>query len=157
MSRLAIADLLLRDPAALIIVKATVVLTLAGAAAAAARGSSAARRHMIWFAALASCVWLVLSSPVVPAIVVHSPLLARDAGTTVHPTGSPSEVVLHPPRVSAHFQPAQIVRHSSDRSIPRPSHPLVALWILGCVALVLRHAIGFAGATSIDRFAQETL
>lgn len=74
MSRLAFADLLLRDGAALVIVKATVVLALASAAAAAAKGFSAARRHTL-----------------------------------------------------------------SARSIPLPSHPLVALWIIGCAALLVRH------------------
>src|ERR1051325_11342806 len=61
MNRLALADLLLRDAAALVVVKATIVLALASAAAFAAKGFSAARRHMVWLVALSSCVWLVLT------------------------------------------------------------------------------------------------
>ncbi len=65
------AESLLRDPAGLLILKATVVLTLACTAVGLAKGFTAARRHMGWLVALSSCVWLVLSSPLVPAITIH--------------------------------------------------------------------------------------
>lgn len=157
MSRLAFADLLLRDAAALVIVKATVVLALASAAAAAAKGFSAARRHTLWLVALSSCVWLVLSSPVVPAIRIHAPMLAERVvtvavrPTAAAPTSAGNTTVANASRVWERFPSTETVWRSSTRSIPLPSHPLIALWIIGCVALLVRHAVGFVGATRLAR------
>jgi hypothetical protein len=72
----AFVSLVLQDAAALVIVKATVVLALATAAALAGKRFSATRRHLLWLAALSSCVWLVPSSPVVPAMIIHTPMLS---------------------------------------------------------------------------------
>jgi beta-lactamase regulating signal transducer with metallopeptidase domain len=157
MSRLAFADLLLRDPAALLIIKATVILALASGAAAALNGFSAARRHMLWLVALASCVWLALSSPVMPAIMIHTPMLAQNVVMTAAPptvVASPrssSATAAGSPRVRDRFANTQGVRRVSLPSIPLPSHPLIALWIVGCVVLLIRHAIGFVGAMRLAR------
>jgi beta-lactamase regulating signal transducer with metallopeptidase domain len=156
MSRLAVVDLLLRDAGALLIVKATVVLALAIAAATTAKGFSAARRHMLWLVALSSCVWLVLSSSVVPAIVIHTPMLAQTVVTSAAPSiaaaaSSLNGTVADASGASERFPAGDIVRRSAARSIPLPSHPLVALWILGCVVLLVRHIIGFAGAARLAR------
>jgi beta-lactamase regulating signal transducer with metallopeptidase domain len=156
MSRLAFADLLLRDPAALVILKATVVLTLTSAAAVAAKGFSAARRHMLWLVALSSCVWLVVSSPVVPAIVIRTPMLAQTiVETAARPTAAVSNVssamMANASRGRERFPRMQTVRRSTLQSIPLPSHPFIALWFIGCVALLVRHAIGFVGAMRLAR------
>ncbi|HTE44053.1 MAG TPA: M56 family metallopeptidase [Gemmatimonadaceae bacterium] len=156
MSWLAFASPLLRNAAALMIVKATVVLALASAAAVAAKGFSAARRHMLWLVALSSCVWLVLSSPVVPAIVIHAPLLARSVVATPAPStarvpnvGRP--MIANTSRVRERFPNTHAVRRWTLQSMPLPSHPFIALWIIGCVALLVRHAAGFVGATRLAR------
>lgn len=156
MSRLALADLLLRDAAALVIMKATVVLTLTSAAAVVARGLSAAHRHALWLAALSSCVWLVLSSPVVPAIVLHTPMLAPNVVATADPSTSAAVsshhgAVANASRASERFPAGQTVRRSRIRSMPVPSHPLIALWIIGSIALLVRHAIAWAGAARLAR------
>src|SRR5689334_17680608 len=101
MSRLAFADLLLRDAAALLVIKATLVLALASGAAAALHGLSAARRHVLWLVALASCVWLVASSPLVPAITIHTPMLAQSVLIT-----APRRMVVARPSSSSATTPA---------------------------------------------------
>lgn len=156
MSRLAIVDLLLRDAAALLIVKATVVLALATAAAAAAKGFSAARRHLLWLVALLSCVGLVLSSPLVPAIMIRMPMLAQGVTIGARPTAaavpsSHNASAANASRVWRRFPAIETVRRSPVRSVPLPRHPLIALWIIGSVALLGRHAIGFVGATRLAR------
>jgi beta-lactamase regulating signal transducer with metallopeptidase domain len=157
MKTLMLANLILRDAAALLIVKATVVLALASVAAAAAQGFSAARRHMLWLVALLSCVWLVLSSPVVPAVMIHTPVLAQEVVTVAaRPTAaafpsSRSATAANISRAAARFPTAKTVRRFPARSIPVPSHPLIALWIIGCVALLVRHAVGFVGAARLAR------
>jgi beta-lactamase regulating signal transducer with metallopeptidase domain len=157
MSRLAFADLLLRDAAALVIVKATVVLALATAAAAAAKGFSAARRHMLWLVALSSCVWLVLSSPVVPAIMIHTPMLAQNVVTiAARPTAAvPPSLrgvpVANASRARERFPATETLQRSPARSIPLPSHPLIALWLIGFVALLVRHAVGLVGTARLAR------
>jgi beta-lactamase regulating signal transducer with metallopeptidase domain len=157
MSRLAFADLVLRDAAALVIVKATIVLALASGAAMAAHGFSAARRHMLWLVALSSCVWLVLSSPVVPAIIIHTPMLAQNVVVTAPPPTTAalpragSAKMASTPRVRGRFASTEGVRRTPLRPIPLPNHPLIALWIIGCIALLVRHAIGFVGATRLAR------
>jgi beta-lactamase regulating signal transducer with metallopeptidase domain len=157
MSRLAFADLLLRDAAALLIIKATVVLALASCAAAALQGLSAARRHMLWLVALASCVWLVVSSPLVPAMTIHAPMLAQSVviaaprpTAVAHPSSTRATTAASPePR--ARFANTEGVRRASLTPIPLASHPLIALWIIGCVVLLARHAIGFVGAVKLAR------
>ena len=157
MSRLAFANLLLGDPAALLIAKATVVLALASAAAVATQGFSAARRHMLWLVALLSCVWLVLSSPVVPAIMIHTPMLAQTVvtiaarPTAAAPPSSRSATVANTSRVWERSPATESVRRFPVQSIPLPSHPLIALWIVGFVALLVRHAVGFVGVARLAR------
>jgi beta-lactamase regulating signal transducer with metallopeptidase domain len=128
---------------ALLIAKATLVLCLAITAAAIARDFSAARRHLIWLIALSSCVWLVASSPVMPRIVIHT--------TAAAPTVSSRSVTIadQPPIAS-------MVHRPSARSIPLPAHPLIALWIIGCVALLARYAAGFIGTSRLARRASAT-
>jgi beta-lactamase regulating signal transducer with metallopeptidase domain len=156
MSRLAFADVLLRDAAGLLIVKATLVLTLANVAAAVMRSCSAARRHTLWLITLLSCVWLALSSSLLPAIMIRTPMLAQKVvGAAVPPNAAVAPVLrsatsLTARRVRERFPSAQAARRP-HLSIPLPSHPLIALWIVGCVALVVRHAIGFVGATRLAR------
>jgi hypothetical protein len=143
MSRVAFADLLLRDAAALLIIKATVVLALASGAAAALQGLSAARRHMLWLVALASCVWLVVSSPLVPAITIHTPMLAQSVVIT-----APQPVAVAGPsarnatpaasaELPERFANTEGARRASLTPIPLASHPLIALWIIGCLVLLL--------------------
>ena len=157
MNPIAFSNLILRDAAALLIVKATVVMALASVAAVAAQGFSAARRHMLWLVALSSCVWLVLSSPVVPAIMIHTPMLAQKAvtiaarPTAASPPSSRDRTVANASRVAMRFAAAEAVQRLPVRSIPLPSHPLIALWIIGCVALLVRHAVGFVGAARLAR------
>jgi beta-lactamase regulating signal transducer with metallopeptidase domain len=157
MNPLTLANLILRDAAALLIVKATVVLALASVAAAAAQGFSAARRHMLWLVALLSCVWLVLSSPVVPAVMIHTPVLAQEVvAVAARPTAaafpsSRSATMANISRAAERFPAAKTAWHLPARPIPLPSHPLIALWIIGCAALLVRHAVGFAGAARLAR------
>ena len=158
MSRFTFADLLLRNPAALVIVKATVVLALATAANAAAKHLfSAAVRHMVWLVSLASCVWLALSSPVAPAITIHTPMLAQSVVTTVEPPTAPARprsrrtTVANTSRLQPPLSTIKPVRGSPARSIPVPSHPFIALWIIGCAALLVRHAVGFGGTARLAR------
>ena len=113
---------------------------------------------MLWLVALSSCVWLVLSSPVVPAIMIHTPMLAQEVVATAAPPAAAarprSRGVDGGERVWAGQRAShatQAVRRSSARSMPLPSHPLIALWIVGCVALLVRHAIGFVGAMRLAR------
>jgi beta-lactamase regulating signal transducer with metallopeptidase domain len=132
-------------------------LVLASAAAVAAKRLSAARRHMLWLAALLSCVWLALSSPLVPAIMIHTPMLAQAVvGTATPPTAAAvpnvgSAMLANAPRVRERLPSTPAVRRSTLPSIPLPSHPFIALWIIGCVALLVRHAVGFLGASRLAR------
>lgn len=157
MNQFAFADLLFRDAAALVIMKTTVVLVLASGAAMAAKGFSAARRHMLWLVALSSCAWLALASPLAPAIVIHAPILAVSAVTpaTRRTVGSPPPsrgiVGANTSGVRERFPIAEARRRPALGSIPLPSHPLIAIWIVGCLVLLARDAIGFAGATRLGR------
>jgi beta-lactamase regulating signal transducer with metallopeptidase domain len=156
MSRLALADLLLRDPAAFVLVKVTVLLALASGAAAVATRFSAARRHMLWLVALSSCVWLVVSSPIVPEIMIRTSLLAREAVVTApRPTAAALPIAGSATTVSSRgrepFTNTEGVQRASLRSIPLSNHPVVALWIIGCVVLLVRHVIGFVGMTRLAR------
>lgn len=157
MTRLAFADLLLRDAAALVILKATAVLIVATVAAMAARGSSAARRHMIWLAALSSCAWLVVSSPIVPTIPIRAPMLAGSAFTPASRSTSaafPRSGITATPNASlARESFPQIVapRPTSPGSIPTPRHPLIAIWIIGGLVLLSRHAVALTRAIQLAR------
>jgi len=157
MSRFAFADLLLGDAAALLIIKATVVLALASGAAAALNGLSAARRHMLWLVALASCVWLAVSSPLVPAITIHAPMLAQSVVITaprpmaVARPSSSSATTPASAELRKQFANTESVRRPSLAPIPLASHPLIALWIIGCFVLLARHAFGFVGAMKLAR------
>ena len=148
MSARSLADVL-DNPAGFLVIEATVVLAMACVVAGLAKKLSAARRHLLFVVALSSCAWLVLSSPVVPAIVIHAPILARNAGATrarttdiapAHANIATAAQMLRVPRQSAN---AQIARGVLWRPIRRPSHPLIVLWIVGCLAMVCRDAIGF--------------
>src|SRR5579871_2377264 len=86
MTALSMAGALLRDPFALLLTKVTLVLMLASGVAAVATGFSAARRHTLWLAALASCIWLALSSPVAPAILIRAPVLPPTDPPSASPT-----------------------------------------------------------------------
>jgi beta-lactamase regulating signal transducer with metallopeptidase domain len=155
MSRLAFMNLLLGDAAALIVVKATLVLALAIAVATAAKGLSAARRHLLWLAALSSCVWLALSSALVPATVIHTRLVAPKVVTAsslppaVAPGSAPSTGVANASDRSAASAPTDSVRPSPTRPTPVSRHLVIAAWIIGCLALLLRHASGLAGTMRV--------
>lgn len=156
MSTLSVADALLRDPAALLLTKVTVVLILASGVAAVAKGFSAARRHILWFTALSSCVCLALSSPIVPTIMIHTPLLAPRTNSAPVPstvgavTGSVS-AISRSPRSGDPPTSARSVRRAPMASIPLPAHPLLALWIVGCMALLARDVFGWTRAMQLAR------
>jgi len=153
MNRLALVDLL-RDPAALVILKATLVLSVASVAGAGMKRFSAARRHMVWLVALASCAWLVLSSPVVPAIVIHTPMLARSVfEVAARPIAEATPVAqsasaVNASRASAHLPATNVAQRRSGHM---PKHPLIALWVIGFAALLARHVIGFVGTMRLAR------
>src|SRR5690349_9937898 len=135
MSRAALTDLLLRDPAALIVVKATFVLALASAAAVAAKGFSAARRHTLWLVTLCSCVWLLMSARLVPAVVLHTAVLGPttvvETPEAAAPSPAPPRATPRAPSAPTAFAHHHTARTSSSRSIPLSNHPLVAVWIVG--------------------------
>jgi beta-lactamase regulating signal transducer with metallopeptidase domain len=151
---------LLGNPAGLLITKVTIVLTAACVASALAKELSAARRHLLFVAALSSCVWLALSSPLVPAIVIHAPI---SPGSVVA-AASPSSIVAHSTSsgdampglraTEARFASTRGARRVGRWPIPSPSHPLFVFWVIGCVVLLGRHAIGLAAALRLARRAR---
>ena len=46
---------------------------------------------------------------------------------------------------------SDVLRRPTVDSIPWPSHPLIALWIVGTLVLLIRHAIAYLGATRLAR------
>lgn len=157
MSRLAFAELLFRDPAALLIGKTTVVLILASGAAIAARHCSAARRHLLWLFALTSCAWLVVASPIAPEILIRVPIPAKSAftrasrPTSVASTNSGIISILSTLPASGQSTRVDAPPRPSRGSIPTPRHLLMAIWIVGCVVLLSRHAVALARAIQLAR------
>lgn len=152
MSWSAFADVLLRNDAALLIVKVTVVLAFAGGAALAAHRASAARRHMVWFAALGSCAWLVLSSPIVPSVVIHARVLASPSvpATTAANVGR-SPTIASVPQARVERRSTVADRQAPVASPPSRGNPVAAVWIIGCVALLLHYMVAYAGAMRLAR------
>lgn len=157
MSTLSVADAVLRDPAALLLTKVTAVLILASGVGALARGLSAARRHILWLTALSSCVFLALSSPIVPAILIHAPVLAPRMDSARIPssldtvTRSVAATIARSPHRGDPPTRAGSVWRAPMASMPLPAHPLLALWVIGCVALLARDAMGWTRAMHLAR------
>lgn len=156
MSALPIPDQLLANGAALVVVKATIVLVFACVAGVVAKDVSAARRHLLWLVALSSCLWLAVSSPVVPAIVIHTALVApvkagqttvdRDAYLPARPSAAAAAASNAGTLVNSHVATA-----ARRAPIRLPRHPLVAVWIVGALTLIVRHLIGLLGAARFAR------
>ena len=123
-----------------LIIKATIILLVASGVARAAKRCSAAERHIIWVLALASCVWLAVSSPIAPRIAIRAP---RPAPAVVLTASRVHDYVAAVPRASLPSLPA-------TRS---PVRPLIALWIIGCVLLCVRGGIGLIRIARLARHA----
>ena len=150
MSRAALADLV-RDPAALIVMKATLILFLAALAGTVARGLSGARRHLLRRVALSSCVWVALSSPIVPTILVRTPVLTSEIVDVSAAAAAQSAHTARPSSSGYPATPFSVVEGARplSSSIRMPGHPLVLLWVVASLALLLRQLRGFVGASRL--------
>jgi beta-lactamase regulating signal transducer with metallopeptidase domain len=143
-------------------VKGAVVVALAGAAAWMLRRSTAAARHSVWSAAIAAQLVIPVLSAVLPTWRV--PVIAQpawiDAATPVvvsSPNGTTASVpsnTVGSEKANSSIESAQAneTRKSAPVSAPAtanrwnvsPIVVLAALWLLGCVAVLSRLAVGTA-------------